>query len=80
MFWHSLLYPQLDVILTGLIMLNDNNCYITPTVARQKNMVMSSAKPGTKNDCAGEAKSNLPETDLIFLRMSEYMLNTSIFI
>lgn len=30
-----------------------DSCTI-PTVMRQKNMVMSTAGPGTKNDCAGE--------------------------
>jgi hypothetical protein len=28
----------------------------------QKNMVMGPAGPRTKNDCAGEASSNLPKT------------------
>jgi hypothetical protein len=35
--------------------------YMIPRVMRQKNMVMSPAGPGTKNDCASKASSNLPD-------------------
>jgi hypothetical protein len=31
-----------------------NSSYTTPRVVRQKDMVMSPAGPGTRNDCAGE--------------------------
>jgi hypothetical protein len=32
-------------------------------VVRQKNIVMAVAGSGIKNDCAGEASSNLPKTE-----------------